>query len=82
MGNRGLQGIQTVVERQQRVLANGNDDRFLLDGQHGGAGMLRPLPWIGHRAALPPIGYCLRADAMTTGQTPQAPLTMLYRSTY
>ena len=34
-GNRGLQGIQTVVERQQCVLAEGDDDRLLLRSQNG-----------------------------------------------
>ncbi len=37
---------------------------------------------IGHRATLPPFGHRLRVDAMTTGQRPQARLTMLYRSTH
>jgi hypothetical protein len=36
--NRGLQGVQTVIERQQSVLAKPNDDGLLLDGQDGGLG--------------------------------------------
>ena len=36
--NRGLQGVQAVIERQQSVLAERNDDGLLLDGQDGGLG--------------------------------------------
>ena len=36
--NRGLQGVQTVIERQESVLAKRNDDGLLLDGQDGGLG--------------------------------------------
>jgi hypothetical protein len=36
--NRGLQGVQTVIQRQESVLAKRNDDGLLLDGQDGGLG--------------------------------------------
>lgn len=38
LSNRGLQGLQIVIERQQSVLAKRNDDGRLLDGQDGGLG--------------------------------------------
>src|SRR6266496_5038416 len=81
MRDRRLQGVEAIVERQQRVPAEGDDDRLLFDRQHRrlrtpGAG------WqIGDRAALLPLGDGLRIDAVAPGQCPQARLTMLYRST-
>jgi hypothetical protein len=36
--NRGLQGVQTVIERQERVLAKRDDDGLLLHRQYGGPG--------------------------------------------
>src|SRR3981189_1889984 len=45
--NRGLQGVQTVIERQQSVLAKRNDDGLLLDGQDGGVGNGWPRSMIG-----------------------------------
>ena len=32
--DRRLQGIKTVIKRQQRVFAEGNDDRLFLNAQH------------------------------------------------
>jgi hypothetical protein len=31
----GLQGIEAVIQRQERVPAEGNDDRFLIGGEDG-----------------------------------------------
>ena len=36
--DRRLQGVEAVVERQQRMPAEGDDDRLLLDRQHGRLG--------------------------------------------
>jgi hypothetical protein len=33
--DRGLQGIQAIVQGKQRVPPDGDDDGFLLDGEHG-----------------------------------------------
>jgi hypothetical protein len=44
--NRGLQGVQTVIERQESVLAKRNDDGLLLDGQDGGLGNCWTSPMI------------------------------------
>ena len=38
MRDRRLQGIEAIVERQQRMLAEGDDDRLLLGRQHRRAG--------------------------------------------
>src|SRR6202049_4758042 len=81
MRDRRLQGIKTIVERQQRVPAEGNDDRLLPDRQHRRLRLARPGRQIGARTALLPLGDGLRVDAVAPGQSPQARLTMLYRST-
>ena len=81
MRNRRLQGIETIIERQQSMPAEGNHDSFFLHRQNRGAGMLRPGRKIGHRAALPPLRNRLGVDPMTKRQCSQALLTMLYRST-
>src|ERR1700730_12550164 len=81
MRDRRLQGIEAIVERQERMAAEGDDDRLLLDRQHRGFRALRSGRQIGDRAALLPLGDGLRIDAVALGQRPQARLTMLYRST-
>src|ERR1700741_2807523 len=81
MRDRRLQGIEAIVERQQRVAAESDDDRLVLDGQHRGLGIFWPGLQIGDGAALPPFGNGLGIDAISLGKVPQALLTMLYRST-
>ena len=41
MRDRRLQGIEAVVEGKQRVLPEGDNDRFFLDAQHRGMRVLR-----------------------------------------
>ena len=77
----GCKAVKAVVERQQRVLAEGDDDRLLLDRQHRRPRFLRSGRQVGHRAPLPPLGDGLLVDPVALGQRPQALLTMLYRST-
>jgi len=79
--NRGLERIETVVERQQRVLAKSHDDGFLLDRQNRRPRNAWPRPAIHCGLPLLPLRNGLRVDAMTSGQRPHALLTMLYRST-
>src|ERR1700690_854802 len=81
MRDRRLQGIETIIERQQRVPAKGDDDRLLPDRQHRGLRLARAGWQIGDRTALLPLGDGLRVDPVAPGQSPQARLTMLYRST-
>ena len=79
--NRRLESVEAVVQRQQRVLAKRHDDGLLLHrknrrSRNGWAGSA-----IGGGLALLPLGDRLLVDAVTTGQSLQALLTMLYRST-
>ena len=34
MRDRRLQGVEAIVERKQRVLAEGDNDRFLFNREH------------------------------------------------
>src|SRR5580700_8189838 len=81
VGDRRLQGVEAVVERQERVPPKGNDDRLLFDRQHGGFRVFGTGRQVCDRATAPPLGDGLRIDAVAPGQNPQALLTMLYRST-
>ena len=81
MRDRRLQGVKAIVERQQRMSAECDNDRLILEGKNRrfrrfGTG--RP---IGDRRPPLPFGYGLLVDPVTLGQRPQALLTMLYRST-
>src|SRR6478752_5838574 len=81
MRDRRLQSIEAIVERQQSMPAEGDDHRLLLDRQHGRS----RLAWTGleirRRAPSLPLGHRLLVDAVALRQSPQALLTMLYRST-
>src|ERR1700680_4042045 len=79
--DRRLQSGEAIVERQERVSAKGNDDRLLLDRQHCGLRVFGSGRQVCHRAASPPLGNRLWVDPVAPGQSPQARLTMLYRST-
>jgi len=81
MGNAGLQGIKAIIQRQQRVLAEGDDDRFLRDAQHRRMGILGAGPHIACATPAPPFGNRFGVDPVTLGQRPQALLTILYCST-
>ncbi len=82
MRDRRLQGVETVVERQQRVLSKGDDDRLVLKRQHRRMRVFRPRALIGNRRALLPFGDGFLVDAIAPGEGSQALLTMLYRSTH
>jgi hypothetical protein len=71
MRDRRLQGVETIVERQQRVLSEGDDDRFLFDCQNRGMWIFRPGAPIGNRRALLPFGDGLLIDAISLGQSPR-----------
>jgi hypothetical protein len=51
-----------IVEGQQRMPAEGDHDRFLLERQHRGFRALGAGRQIGDRAALIPLGYGLLID--------------------
>lgn len=54
--NRRLQTVETVVERQQRMPAEGDDDRFIFGRQNGGLRLFRPSRKIGDRSPFLPLG--------------------------
>ena len=71
-GDRGLKRIKTVVQRKQRVLAEGNNKSFLFRAKNGGARLAGAHPRILGRLPLPPLRNCLRVDAIPGRQTVQA----------
>jgi hypothetical protein len=79
--NGGLESIEAVVQRQQRLLAEGDSHRFLFLSENGGA-RLGPHPCIVDGASLPPLSHSLRVDSVLPSQTVQSRLTILYRSTH
>ena len=81
MRDRRLQRVKTIVERQQRVLAKGDDDRFFVRGQDGGTGRLRAHRRVGCGGSAFPLRDRLRIDPVTARQRSYARLTMRYRST-
>ena len=54
MRDRRLQGVEAIVERKQRVLTEGDDNRFLFNREHRGRRRLRSRRRVsGSRSALP-----------------------------
>src|SRR5215218_3447799 len=58
----GLEGIEAVVQRQERVAPKGNDDRLFLEREHRRLGLLGSGGPVGNRATLLPLGDGLRVD--------------------
>jgi hypothetical protein len=79
--DRGLQGVEAVVQRQERVLAKRDEDGLLLHRQNRRPRHGWPSPAIRGRVVPPPLSDSLRVDAMPRGPRSQTLLTMLYRST-
>jgi hypothetical protein len=63
VGDGGFQGIEAVVQWQQRLLAEGDDDRLLFAGEHRGSGLLGSHGRIGDDGALAPFcdGFQVKA---------------------
>src|SRR3954466_10861587 len=80
--DRGLEGIEAIIERQQRVPPKGNHEGLFLAREHRGARLLRAGAFVLDRGALLPLGDRLRVDPVALGQHPQALLTMLDRATH
>lgn len=53
MRSRGLERVQEVVKRQERVAAERRNDRILLGGEDGGMNGLRPRHGIGGLLGFP-----------------------------
>src|SRR3954447_16027103 len=77
-----LEGIEAIIERQQRVPPKGNHEGLFLAREHRGARLLRAGAFVLDRGALLPLGDRLRVDPVALGQHPQALLTMLDRATH
>ena len=71
----GLQGIQAVIERQPGMPTESNDDSLVLDGKHGGLGVLWPGWQVCDGATPLPLGDGLLVDAVARSQGYQALLT-------
>ena|SRR5436305_11395668 len=76
-----LQGVEAIVEREQRPLTEGYNDGFLLGGEHGRARLTRPHRGIFDGRTLAPFSHRLSVEVIAHGQARYAFLTMLYRST-
>ena len=63
------------------MLAEGDDERFLLDGEHRRLWLLRAAAQIGRGRRLLPFRTCLRVDAVALGKRRHARLTLLDCST-
>ena len=63
MWNRGLQGIEAIIEPQQRVLPERSDGRLLGFCQNCGTWLLRPCLAILNCLAFAPLHDRLRIDA-------------------
>lgn len=64
MRDRRLQGIEAIVEGQQRMASEGDDCGLLLGRQDRGAHHLRPHRRIVHEATLAPLGHRLLVEPM------------------
>ncbi len=76
--DRGLQDIETVVRRQERVPPKGNDHCFLSLAEHGGTGLPGPRLEILHRLTLAPLRNGLRIDPEFPAQRRGRSLRSLY----
>jgi hypothetical protein len=64
MGDGDLQGIDSIAERQQRMLAESNGDGFVRNGQGCQAGGFRPHGRVMNEGSLIPLRHCLGTDPM------------------
>jgi hypothetical protein len=82
MRGRRQEGVQAIVRRQYRTLPERDDDPLFFDRQYRGLCVLRTGWKVGHRGPALPFDDCPLVDPLALRQSPQALLTMLYRSTY
>ena len=80
-GISGLQGVETVVQGQERVLAEIHAKSLFLDAQRCGASLLGARGRVVRKGPLAPLVHRLRVQVVTPGQCQQARLTMLDRPT-
>jgi hypothetical protein len=65
---RGLQGLQAVIQWQQGMLAEGDYQGFFLPGQYGRGGPLQPHRGILHTRALLPLRHGRGVQTLACGQ--------------
>ncbi|AMB45849.1 hypothetical protein Y590_13085 [Methylobacterium sp. AMS5] len=75
MGDRGLQTVEAVVQRQQGMPPESDDDRLLLRCQNGRARLLRTHGRVGRRLPITPLLDRRRADAVAFSRRSHAFLT-------
>ena len=66
--DRVLQGIKTVIQRQQRMLAKRNTRSFLRHSEHSRAGIFPPHWLIFHADAFLPFHHGFGVDVITLAQ--------------
>ncbi len=77
MRDAGLQGIKTVIQRQQRMPAKGYDHRFVRLGQDRGSRLFGTCLLILNRLTLPPFCNCFRVDPELLAQRRERSLRSL-----
>ena len=81
MWNSGLEGIEAIIERQERVLAKGDDQRFFLFAEYRRTRLPGSHPSVADRITPAPFGNRLGINPVADRELPQARLTILYCST-
>jgi hypothetical protein len=79
--NGWLERVKTIVERQKRVLPEGDDDGLFLNRKHRRLRLFRAGRKIGDRCPLLPFRNRLLVDAVAFRKRSQALFTILYCST-
>src|SRR5215217_263911 len=79
--DRGLERIEAVIQRQERVPPKGNNDGLLLGREHGRARLLGTSALVLDRRALLPLGDGFRVYPVASGESSQALVTMVDRAT-
>lgn len=62
-----LQGVETIIQRQQRVLPEGDAQRFFFRRRHCGARILRPHRGVFNALSRPPLATGLLIDPVLLG---------------
>ena len=81
MRNGRLSWIQAIIKGQEGMPSEGHDDRLFFNGKNCRSWLSGSCPHISHRVEFALLGHRLWIDAVALRKSPQALLTMLYRST-
>jgi hypothetical protein len=82
MRQAGLQTVETVIQREQRLSAECHAHSFFGSGQDRGPLLLWSHRGISEMRLLAPLGHCLGVNPIARCQQAHALLTLLYRMTY